>query len=106
MRTDFILIMVTCGSRKEAERIIASLLTNRVIACGNIVSGVESKFWWKDKVDRASEILLLLKTRRTNFRKVERKIKQIHGYDVPEIIALPIVSANRDYLDWIDSCVN
>jgi len=102
MKTDFVVILVTCASRKEARRIADALLRKRLAACANIVTGVESKFWWKAKIDKAREVLLILKTSENNFAKIEREVKRIHSYDVPEIAALPITAGSKNYLDWIN----
>lgn len=101
METDFVVILVTCGSKKEASEIVDTLLKKRLIACGNIISGIESKFWWKGKIDKAKEVLVILKTTRENFNKVEKDIKRIHSYKVPEIIALPLIAGNKEYLNWL-----
>lgn len=101
METDFIIILVTCVSKKEAENIVNALLKKRLIACGNIISGVESKFWWSGRIDKAKEILILLKARKKDFKKIGKEIKRIHSYEVPEVIAIPIISGNEKYLDWL-----
>ena len=97
----FCIIFVTCQSRKEADRIASSLLNKRLIACANIVSGVDSKFWWNGKIDKAKEFLVILKSRRTAFKKIEKEVKRLHSYEVPEIIAIPIVAGSKEYLGWI-----
>jgi len=76
------------------------------VACANIVPGLESHYWWEGKIDHAREWLLVMKTRRNRFRAVERAVKQLHGYQVPEIIALPLVAGQADYLRWIDSSLS
>ena len=101
----YIAIFVTCASKKEAAKIAKRLLSKRLIACANIVGGVESLFRWKGKVDKASEALMIIKTTARNFRKVEKTIKGLHSYEVPEIIGLPIVAGEADYLKWIDESV-
>lgn len=87
--------------------IVASLLKKRLAACGNIISGVESKFWWKGRADTAREVLIILKARQENFEKIEIEIKRIHSYEVPEIIAISIVAGNKEYLNWLrkETCV-
>ena len=99
---NYIVIFTTCASAKEAKDIAGALLEGRLVACANIVSPVESRFWWKGKKDSAKEALLILKARKANFSKIEKAIRRIHSYSVPEIIALPVVSGSRDYLKWID----
>lgn len=101
MRTNFIIVLTTCGSKKEAKEIADSLLTKRLVACTNIISGIESKFRWCGKIDKAKEFMLILKARNRNFARVSKEIKRIHSYEVPEIIALPIIRGSKSYLDWL-----
>lgn len=105
MKNDYIAIFTTCSSRKEADVIVMSLLKKRLVACGTITGYVASRFRWKGKLDKASEVLVILKTRRANFFMVEREIKRLHSYDVPEIIAFPIVAGSPEYLGWIHDSV-
>lgn len=105
MSKNFIMVMVMCASKKEAQRIASKLLKKKLIACANIMDGVESKFWWKGKIDSASETLLMMKTSRVNFKKVETEVRRLHGYEVSEIIAVPIVMGSREYLKWIKDSV-
>lgn len=102
---NYILILITCGSKKEAGRIADSLLSERLVACANIISGVESRFRWKGKVEIAKEILVILKTRRENFKAIEKTVKRIHSYEVPEIIAVPVMAGNKEYLEWLDGAL-
>lgn len=102
MRTDFIVVLVTCSSKREAEKISDSLLKKKLIACANIIYGIESKFWWKGRIDKANETLAILKTRRKNFKMVEKEVGRIHSYEAPEIIAIPIAAGNKIYLDWLN----
>ena len=101
----YIVIFATCASEKEAAKIAKNLLSERLIACANIIAGVKSLFRWKGKVDKAKETLLVIKTVRKNFLKVQKRIKKLHSYEVPEIIALPIVAGENDYLKWIKESV-
>ena len=101
MRKSFVIIMVTCASRKTAQKIADRLLAKRLVACANIISGVESKFWWKGRVDKAKEFLILIKAKRKNFSRVEKTISRLHSYEVPEIIAIPIAAGSKRYLKWI-----
>ena len=101
MGKDFVIIMVMCATRTEARRIASSLLAKKLVACANIIDGVESKFWWKGKIDRANETLLMMKAKRANFKKIEAAVKKLHSYEVPEIIAVPIIAGSKDYLSWI-----
>ena len=95
-------VLVTSATREEAEKIARLLLDRRKVACVNIVPGVQSLFWWQGKLDSAQEILLIAKTRTSLVPQVVDLVRSAHSYAVPEIIALPIVAGNQDYLEWID----
>lgn len=100
--TDKIVVFVTSGSAKEARRIAKAVVEQRLAACANILEvPVRSVYRWKGKVESARELLLVIKTSRKQFGMLERAIKKIHSYDVPEIIALPIEMGSREYLAWI-----
>jgi len=101
MKADTIIIFVTCKDSREATRISEVLLDKKQIACANILKDVQSLFWWQGKKDRARESLLVLKTRRSLFSKVIKTVKVCHSYDVPEIIGLPIMVGDKNYLQWI-----
>ncbi len=101
-----IIIFVTAKDIREARTISQALVRERLVACANIIQGVESIFWWDKKVDNSKEVLLILKTQRKLFKKVKDIVQSLHSYSVPEIIALPIVEGNRDYLKWIDDSLS
>src|SRR2546429_240751 len=100
-----IVVLVTTKDRTEAQRIARSLLQAKLIACANIVGGIESLFLWEGKINASKETLLILKTKKTLFRKCEAKVKSLHSYATPEIIALPVVAGSRAYLNWIGNSV-
>ena len=97
----YIVLFITASSSEEAYKIAEVLLNQRKAACVNIVPGVSSLFWWQDKIDSAQESLLIVKTKASLLPEIISLVKGIHSYDVPEIIALPIVGGNQDYLEWI-----
>jgi periplasmic divalent cation tolerance protein len=100
--TDKILVLVTCGSQKEARKIARALVGQRLAACvSQIGVPLASTFRWKGKVESAKEFLLLIKTSRRRFAAVRDVVRELHSYQVPEIIALPIAAGSRAYLDWI-----
>ena len=100
--TDKIVVLVTCGSAKEARRIARSLVEQRLAACVNILEvPVRSIYRWKGKVESEKETLLIVKSSRKRFPALQNAIERLHSYDVPEIIALPIESGSRDYLAWL-----
>jgi periplasmic divalent cation tolerance protein len=100
--TDKIIVLVTCGSAKEARRIARALVEQRLAACVNIFNvPVRSVYRWEGNVESARELLLVIKSSRSQFARLERAIRKLHSYDVPEIIALPIERGSREYLDWL-----
>jgi periplasmic divalent cation tolerance protein len=100
--TDKIVVLVTCGSAKEAGRIARSLVEQRLAACVNILEvPVRSVYRWKGSVESAKELLLVIKSSRKQFAELERAIKKLHSYETPEIIALPIERGSREYLAWL-----
>lgn len=100
-----VVIFVTASSKGEAEKIANKLVEEKLAACVNIVSNVESVFWWEGKVDRANEVLLMVKSREENVPEIITTVKSLHSYDVPEIIALPISAGFEPYLKWINESV-
>ncbi len=100
-----IVVLVTTGTGEEAHKIADKLLSERKAACVSIVPGVSSFFRWQGERDSARENLLIIKTKAELLNDVIDLVKQLHSYEVPEIIALPIVGGNADYLEWIDKAV-
>ena len=96
-----VVIFITAGTDEEAHRIANMLLNQRKVACVNILPKVRSLFWWQDKLDSAQESLLIVKTRVSLLNEIVSLVREIHSYDVPEVIALPIIGGNPDYLEWI-----
>lgn len=104
--TDKIVVLVTCGSVKEARCIARALVTDRLAACVNVLqASVESVYRWKGKIESAKEFLLLVKTSRRRFGAVQAAVRRLHSYDLPEIIALPVERGSQGYLDWISESV-
>jgi periplasmic divalent cation tolerance protein len=104
--TDKVLVLVTCGSRKEARKIARALVGQRLAACvSEIGVPVASTYRWKGKIESANEFLLLIKTTKKRFAAVRDAVRELHSYEVPEIIALPIAAGSRDYLGWIADSV-
>jgi len=97
---DYLVVFITCP-KGEAEKISSLLIEKRVAACVNIAD-VSSIFRWMGKIEKADEELLIAKTRASLFDELVSMVKSIHSYEVPEIIALPIVKGTQDYLQWLD----
>ena len=94
--------MTTCPDMPAAEKIASELVDNSLAACVQLLPGIRSFFRWQGKVDRADEILLLIKTTAQRYAEIENIINSLHSYEVPEIIAVPVTAGLRDYLNWID----
>jgi periplasmic divalent cation tolerance protein len=100
-KKDLIVVLVTVATESEAEKITSVLLEEHQAACVNRIKGVFSKFWWQGKIDSADEVLLIIKTSSDVMHNIIETVKKNHSYSVPEIIAIPIISGNEDYLSWI-----
>ncbi|OGX41154.1 MAG: hypothetical protein A3C53_06320 [Omnitrophica WOR_2 bacterium RIFCSPHIGHO2_02_FULL_68_15] len=100
-----VVVLVTCPTRAAAERLARALVARRLAACANVVPGLTSLFWWKGKLDRCPETLLLLKTTSAGFEPLRRAVLALHPYEVPEIIALPVSAAHPPYRRWVSSSV-
>lgn len=100
-----IVVFITAADAEEARLIADVLLQQKKAACVNIVPGLSSLFWWRDKIDSARESLLIVKTRASLLDEIVELVKEIHSYDNPEVIALPIVGGSDDYLEWLDEVV-
>ncbi len=98
---DYVIILVTTKDKREAEKISQLLLTERLIACANIVGPVTSFFHWGGKVESAEECLVVMKSRVDLFGQVAERVRGLHSYEVPEVLALPIVEGSKAYLDWM-----
>lgn len=99
--TDCIAVLVTAGAREEAERIAEALVMERLAACVNVVGPITSIYHWEGRVERGQELLLVIKTRAALFEQLEARVKSLHSYQNPEVIALPISAGTAAYLDWL-----
>ena len=94
-------MFVTAGNPEQANLIAHALVGEKLAACVNIVSPIKSIYRWQDKVQEDLEQLLIIKTRSNLVAKVEHRVKQLHSYEVPEVIAIPIGDGSKQYLDWL-----
>ena len=101
----FMNVIKTAPNKQEAVNIVRALLEERLIACANILDPVYSLFWWKGKIEEEKEVLVLMKSQKNLFKKLSRRVMELHSYDVPEILALPIVEGSQSYLDWMRACL-
>ena len=98
---DIIVVYCTVPNKKTAKEIAGTLMRHKLAACVSMIENVKSVFSWDGEVCEEKEILLMIKTRRTNYGKIKIYIEEVHPYTVPEIIALPIVDCSEDYLRWL-----
>lgn len=103
LKDDYIIVLNTCNSTDIAALIADTLVSKKLAACVNMISGVESVYQWQGKIERDKEILLIIKTKRALFSQIEQTIQELHDYELPEIIAVPIETAEKNYLNWIQS---
>ena len=103
--TDARIILTTAASREEAQKIASGLLTAQLAACVNIVGPIESHYWWKGAIENAAEFLLLVKTSAAVVEQVSGKIRELHSYEVPEVIVVNIEEGDARYLEWIRDSV-
>lgn len=101
----YLIVFVTASNREEAVKIVRTLLEERLIACGNIVDSVSSLFWWKGEIEEEKEVLVIMKSHERLFKKLSKRVTELHSYDVPEILALPIVDGSSSYLEWLKNCL-
>lgn len=99
---EYIVVLITTPQTEEAKKISHKLIRDRIAACVNIIPQLNSIFWWKNKIEEADESLLIIKTTKNQLKELIRIVKENHSYSVPEIIALPIIGGNEDYLKWLE----
>jgi periplasmic divalent cation tolerance protein len=99
----YVVVLVTAKNKKEAQKIAAGLIKAKLAACVNIIDKIDSIFFWSEKVDRAKESLLVIKSKKDKLPKIIKLVRSLHSYTVPEIIAIPIISGDKPYLRWIDA---
>ncbi len=98
---DAIEVRVTSDSRDEADRIASAVVARRLAACAQVVAPISSTYRWGGEVQQAEEWLLLMKTTADRFENLAACVRELHSYEVPEIVAVPIVQGTQDYLEWI-----
>ena len=96
-----VVVLVTCANEEQGTSIARSLVGERLAACVNLVSGIRSIYRWRDKLEDDRETLLLVKTRTQLLARVERRVRELHTYEVPEVVALPLAAGSKPYLDWV-----
>ncbi len=104
--SSYVVVLMTASDKKEASKIVRSLLDDRLIACANIIGPVSSLFWWEGKIDEASEVLVIMKSRKDLFKRLSERVKETHSYEVPEVLELPITEGLPSYLEWMSASLH
>ena len=99
---DFIQITITVGTREEGQELVHSLVKNRLIACGQILGPIQSTYWWEGKIETAQEWMCLAKSKEEKFDEIVRQVRRMHSYEVPEIIAVPLIAVDENYAHWLE----
>jgi periplasmic divalent cation tolerance protein len=101
MHPEYCTVLCTCPDETSARRIADHLVSNQLAACVNIVPGLTSVYVWQGKTEHSAELLLIIKTRSELFSRLETAVRELHPYELPEIIAVPVTMGSTPYLDWI-----
>jgi periplasmic divalent cation tolerance protein len=101
-----IAVFITAPNREEASRLAEILVSERLAACVQILPDIESVYRWKEKTERQQEVLIIVKTTDEKFEALERAVREIHSYETPEIVALPIIAGTKTYLEWLTASVS
>ena len=99
--TRHVVALITAPNEEEAAKIAKDIVESRLAACVNIIRGIRSIYQWQGKIEDETEVLMIVKTRQELFRDLEKRVKEIHSYTVPEIIAFPILDGSAEYLQWL-----
>ena len=100
--SDCSVVFMTASSHEEAENIAGNLVSQKLAACVNILPNIKSFYWWENKLCKDDELLLIAKIKTSLFKDLEKAVKKLHSYDVPEIILLPIENGSNAYLQWME----
>ncbi|MEM2975047.1 MAG: divalent-cation tolerance protein CutA [Candidatus Bathyarchaeia archaeon] len=101
-----IIAVTTTANNEEATKIVQILLQEKLIACANIFGPISSHFWWKGKLEQAEEFIVFMKTDEDLFEKLSERIKALHSYEVPEVLAIPATKGFQPYLEWLKSSLS
>lgn len=104
--SEFLVVFITAAPGEEAQRLAHALVREKLAACVNRIPGVESTYAWEGRIERGAEDLLIVKTRADLFDRLKARVEALHGYDVPEIVALPVTDGSEGYLEWMGACLS
>ena len=99
---DLCLVYITTGSLEEARRVGRTLVEQRLAACVNILEGMRSLYWWKEKVQEDNEVVVLAKTQAALVPRLTAEVKTVHSYECPCVVSLPVTGGNSEFLEWIE----
>lgn len=105
MKVDLQIVLCTVPDRESAEQIAGALVSESLAACVNIVAGITSVYRWKDAVEHDPELLLIIKTGEAQFAALQNRIRELHPYELPEVLAVPIRDGLPAYLDWMTTSI-
>lgn len=100
--SDYVVMLSTAPSYEEGEKLAKGLLNRKLVACVNLIPHIRSLYWWRGEIEEDYEVLIVAKTRKELTREIISLVKELHSYEVPEVLFLPIEGGNPDYLKWID----
>jgi periplasmic divalent cation tolerance protein len=104
--TKAVVVLCTCSGMVEARKLAHALVDERLAACVNVIPGIESVYRWEGQIEQANEILLVIKTTAERLATLESSLAELHSYDTPEILALPVIAGSKKYLSWLDEQVS
>src|SRR5437667_11395806 len=104
--SQYAVVLITSPDLRVARVLAKAALTERLVACANLVPKIESHYWWQDKIESSAEVLIIFKTTKAKLKALEKLIVAKHPYDTPEFVVLPITAGNKRYLDWVGASVN
>jgi periplasmic divalent cation tolerance protein len=97
---------MTASSKEEAVKIVRILLEEHLIVCANILDSVSSFFWWQGNIEEEKEVIVIMKSQQNLFKSISNRVTQLHSYNIPEILGVPIVEGLQSYMDWMKDCLN
>jgi len=100
---EYIQVITSTQNKKDAEKIATELIRMKLAACTQILGPVNSSYWWNGNIETANEWLCIIKSKKSLYSKIETVIKKMHPYQIPEILALPVLEGSKDYLKWLDN---
>ncbi len=101
-----LVVLTTVASVAEARSLVNRLVTDQLVACGTILDGAQSIYRWKGKIEETTEVMVVLKTTRARWEALGSAIREVHPYEVPELLALPVASGHQEYLDWVEAATS